>query len=166
MARKSAALLKRPMALPKASQRHMAGLDRVVPPEGVDAEYDRFKNASYALEEQWVRVEKLGKIVEKDGRDDPNWPAFQDAIKTLAARERQVFSSWDGFAHKVRHRLDPVPVPEADIRAIAIDSLSDKLDQLQFNLNIGLLGSHVTTAIRNLASEGEPITPPLCEDCR
>lgn len=166
MARKIAALLpNRSVKLDRDSRVFLKRIEDAEVPEGTEDAYEQWVRATREVEEQAARVDELMPLVEAKGSADPNWPAYQDAIRRYDTAVRAAFGACDKWRYTLAHRFDRVGVPEDEVRAVVIDSLNDKLDDLQFSINTGLLGSKVAQSIRANTSEESAGEPPYCPDC-
>jgi hypothetical protein len=125
-------------------------------PEEAIAEHERFLVADKEYNKAWRDLDKY-----KEGT--PKW--YDHLNKVIPKATNDMFRAWDAFAFKVKHKDDVVPALEEDIRGVVIDSLSDKLDELEFTLNVGLLGSKVAQTIRDIVADQDMGQPPLCGDC-
>lgn len=165
MARKSTTLLKSAeIKLPMISKRAIEATENMFIPDGVDlAVHRRHVDALKALEEQYVICDRLGAKI--NGFRDKGYDKFIEAQRTLSIRQSQVFSTYEGLAHAIKHANDVKYAAQEEVRATISESLTDKVDEIQFNINIGLLGSNVAQAIRNQVVEVAMDDIPLCEDC-
>lgn len=168
MPRKSAALLaSTPVKLDKLSRDFLAKLQDTEPAHGCEEQWVRYIGAAEAYEQAYTRAEMVGTQVEKEGGSSScqTWPAFIEAQRAQERAMSAVFGALDSYLHAVKHKDDKRIVPEAEVRAIVIDSISDKLDELKFNIKPGLLGSQVAQAIYKLTSEESAGEPAFCADC-
>jgi len=166
MARKSVAVLKSvPVKLHKRDEAFLAAMAKKGTPEGTESAFKVYLEAGHATADAWMRMDMLGKAVDKKGSNDPQWPLFQEAANEYARRSSIEMRALDNWLHAIKHRHDDVLVDEAELRAIVNDTLADKTDVLQWTLNSGLLGSKVAQAIRESAIEGSISQPPICADC-
>lgn len=165
--RKSAASLKKqPVKLSKLSLDFIAQVEAMPVEPGTEKQHEAYVQACIELEEADTRAQILADKVDKLGPSDPAWPAFDAALHELQKAQKRCFGMTDGFVYATNHINDAVMVPEEDLRAIANDSLADKLDELQFSVNYGLLASKVAQSIRKDAAEGDAGNPPFCGDCQ
>lgn len=168
MARKSAALLKStPVKLSKAQKEGMAELAKRVPVEGCETQWARFLLVNTKHEELTARYDAVAAQVEKEGgtSDCPSWSAFQKINGEWLRSVSATFGAFDAYTYAVAHKDDKIDAAQAEVRAIVIESLADKLDGLTFNVNSGVLGSNIAKAIRNLVSEESSGDAPYCQDC-
>lgn len=137
------------------------------PEPGFEELWQRHVTAVIALDRAWTQFVKLGDKIDAQGGGSSHklWPKFLEAEKAYEQAVRKSFSTLDGYTYAVAHKDDKIGVPEDEIRAVVIDSLSDKLDELEFTVNNGLLGSKVAQAIRKDTSEESAGDPPYCQDC-
>lgn len=109
----------------------------------------------------------IDKMFDKTGDDLRKGYSMHDLDKKLAEHARAVNELMAACGALVRYQngyVEPEPVvPEEEVRAIINASLDDKMDELRFTLNRGMVAHHVTQAIRMLTSEVQ-FDPPLCED--
>lgn len=168
MARKSAALLKStPVKLDKLAKDFLLALNRQEPVAGCEDSWERHLRAAEEHEEASARAGVLFVQVEKEGGTSAckTWPAFIEAQKLADRALSAVFGSLDHYLFAVKHIDDKKGVPEDEIRATIIDSLSDKLNGLTFSVNPGILGSAIAKAVRKDTSEESVGVPTFCEDC-
>lgn len=169
MARKSAALLKStPVKLLPIDKAFLAAERKRVPVPGCEEHWNRYLAAIEKDAETEARLDTVYRIVEKDGGSSSSrhWPAFKEALRAKERDSSAVFGALHAYLYYVKHKDDKVGVPEQELRAIVIDSLSDKMDELQWTIQPGLVASKVAQAIRNDTTEESAGDPPFCSDCK
>lgn len=168
MARKPSALLKSvPIKLSKSATKYIDHERKRKPVVGCEAQYTRYIEALEKAADADARLDAVYKIVEKEGgtSSSEHWGAFQVALRESAKAGVIVFGALDAYVYKSKHINDVELVNEDELRAIVIDSLSDKLEGVLFTVNHGILGSKVAQSLRHVAVEAEVVEPPLCADC-
>lgn len=168
MARKSAALLKSaPVKLTKIDAAFIKTMGKFVPYEAAKEQWSRVLDAAQNEAEAEGRLDALYRQVEREGGHSSckSWAAFQEALRASHRAGARTLASIDAYLYAVKHADDKIHVDEAEIRAVIIDSLSDKLGDLQFSVNSGLLGGKLAQAIRKNVSEESAGDPPYCSDC-
>lgn len=168
MARKSAALLKStPVKLGKRSKDMLKWLNAFVPEPGCEDQWERHVKASTKFAETESRYDAICEQVEKEGGSSasPSWPAFEMMGREYMRDMSACFGALDAYTYAVKHLHDKKAIPESEIRAVVIDSLSDKLSALTFSVNTGILGSKLAQAIRLDVTEESSGDPPYCADC-
>lgn len=168
MARKVAALLKStPVKLDRISRDFLAVIDKGKPVPGCEEQWRWYVEAAHVCEETQTRYDVIYRQVEKEGgtSQSKSWPAFIEAGKVHERAVNASIGALSAYLYAVKHKDDLKRIPAEELRMIAKESLSDKLEELQFSVNVGILGSHVATAVRNLTSDGFVDEPPMCDDC-
>lgn len=167
MARKSVAVLKSvSVKLHKRDEKLLADVAKKGTPEGTEGAFKVYLDAGHATADAWMRMDMLGKAVDKKGSNDPQWSLFQEAANEYTRRSSLEMRALDNWLHAIKHMHDDKFVAEVDLRSLVIDSLSDKTDVLQWSLKAGLLGSKVAQTIRESSIEFEFDGIPLCPDCQ
>jgi hypothetical protein len=169
MARKSAALLKStPIKLSPLDKKFLAKAQQYTPDPAAKEQWNRYLAALEKDAEAEARLDVVYRQVEKEGGSSSakSYPAFMEALRLKEREASSVFGALNAYEYAVKHKDDKVGVPEEEVRAIVIDSLSDKLDDLQFELNFGLLGAKVAQEIRKDTIEENAGDPPFCSDCK
>jgi hypothetical protein len=169
MARKSAVLLKStPVKLDKTARVHIAQIEKFVPVEGCEDHWQHYVNAVRVHAEEEARWDAITRLLSADGKeqDSKHWPAFVAQGARVDQTMKAQFGAYDSYQYRVRHKDDKVGVPEPEVRAVVIDTLAEGVEDMQFSINHGMLGSKVAQAIRKDTSEGESVEPPLCIDCQ
>lgn len=149
--------------IPKDWRWQVESMDRFTPVAGTESQYNLYvKSVSDRLKQQ-ARFDEACELHGEHNSDDSRALMKLESAKLekLLRRELHFLDSWRAT---VRHLHDKVGVPEEDVRKIVIASLDDKLDNLDFSMNKGILGSKVAQAIRKEVSESE-INAPLCANC-
>lgn len=127
---------------------------------------ESYYKAERDLAAAWKEVDKLWSDKTANNlRKGATIEDYKKALRMVDARQIAVFGMLDRWRFLVRHKDDPILVPEADIRAIVIDSLSDKFEELQLSSNVGWIGTKIAQAIRQDVSEGSSGRPAFCNDC-
>lgn len=168
MARKSAAVLKSAkLKISDRDAKFIKEAEKREVPEELRPEWDRYLLALREEADAEARVDALLAIVEEEGGSSaaPTYPAFQTALKAAQQASATVYGSLIHFLNREKHIGDAKLVDESELRAIVIDSISDKLDAVRFSINNGILGSKVAQSVRKLVQEVDPVMPPLCADC-
>lgn len=139
-------------------------------PEGTERAFDYYFEMATKHAEAEARLDAISKLVDKGKNAGSSqhemWPSFMAALleaEKAGVREMRAFDAWRSA---VKHMHDDIKVSEDDLRAVVKDSLADKVGELQFNLNAGLLGSKIAQAIRDIVIEHETGDIPLCQDHR
>ena len=166
MARKSAAMLK--SAKPKIGKHDAAllkRLERMTPEPGFEEQWERYLAAERVHAEETARYDALFHQVEREGGGSSakTWPAFIAQGKRVDQTFRASIGSLDAYMHAVKHKDDKVNVPEDEVRGVLNASFSDKLDDLSFSVNYGILASKVAQAIRKDTQEAA-LDVPYCAD--
>jgi hypothetical protein len=168
VARKSAALLDdQPVKLNRLSRDFLVQLGKFEPTEGCEDAWNRYLKAAREHEEMVSRYDSVTAQVEREGGhpDCKSWPAFEALGKKVDARMQSAFGALDGYRHAAKHVNDKAKAIENEVRSLVIDSLDDKMDELQFSVNGGLLGSKIAQAIRDDVSDDSAGEPMFCSDC-
>lgn len=141
--------------------------DGFVSEPGFEELWQRHIASTIALDRAWDEYTKVGDKIDSAGGDHTHklWSKFEEAGKAYERAVKSAFGTLDAYQFAVAHKNDKIGVPEEEVRAIVIDSLSDKLDEMEFTLNVGLLGSKVAQAIRKDTSEDSAGDPLYCQDC-
>lgn len=169
MSRKSAALLaSTPVKLDSVSRDFLKQLAKLPVEPGFEVQWDRYTAACRVAEEAHTRYDIVFRQVEKEGGTSSckSWPAFIETGRAYERAAHAAMGALDAYFYAVKHKDDKTGVPEAEVRAIVLDSISDKLDGLDFSINTGLLGSKVAQAIHKLTEEASAGLPPFCADCQ
>lgn len=167
MARKALVLLKdAPVKLNKRAREYLAGVERTVPEEGCEEQWQSYVNSVRAVENVSARLAELEKVVGKKGSASRHWPVFQAELRKYDKVGFASFGALNVYQFTVKHRFDKIGIPEDELRAVVIDSLSDKMDELAFSVNYGILGSKVAQAIRQFTVEESSGDPVFCVDCQ
>lgn len=166
MARKLSALIK-PVKVSKVDKEFYEYLAGREVEAGFEEQWDRVLKAEQIHAEEHARYDLLYQQVGKEGgsSDAPSWSAFMAQGKKSDQTLKAVLMALDGYEYAVKHRFDKVTAENSEVRLTIIDTLSDKLDELDFSINHGLLGSKVAQAIRESVSDGFEGVPILCQDC-
>lgn len=167
MARKSAELLKStPVKLGTLAKDFIKRIEKVTPAEGCEDQYRRYVTAVVKAEESCARYDALFERVEREGGTSSckSYPSFMAAGDEYSRMARSAFSALDSYLYAAKHINDAKLTEEDELRDIIIASLSDKLDELQFTLNTGLLGSKVAHAVKHNVTEHTFEDMPLCDD--
>jgi hypothetical protein len=168
MARKTVATVRSaPVKIDGISKRFLASEEARDPVLGCEVEWNRYLIACREQADSDARLKVISAIVDKEGGTSSakHWPDFSAALSASQRASSAVMGSLSAYLYRVEHINDDKLVVEEELRAIVIDSLSDKLEGLQMTINSGMLGSKVAQAIRTLVIEDEAIEPPLCPDC-
>lgn len=164
MARKSSVLLKsQPVKLTKLSETVLADIKKMVVPPGTEEQFDRYLNAAIRHEEQYSRIDILAKKI-KDS-NDPNWAAFQTALRDYDKTHLALMGAIDAWQFAIVHLNQTVSVSFDDLSAVIWDSLSDKVEEIQFSNLLTQLAGIVVAEIYDVATEHEMGAIPLCSDC-
>lgn len=155
-----------PVKLSKLSKSFLSQLAAITPVEGCEEQWQRYVAAATEHENTQARLDLIFRSVEKDGgtSSSRSYPAFMEQTKVADRALHAAFGALDSYLFATKHVNDKTAVAETELRATVIDSLEDKLDELQFSVNIGLLGSKVAQAIRSDVIEFD-YDVAFCQDC-
>lgn len=139
----------------------------IEPEPGFEEHWQRHLDAMDRFHKAEREYDKVFEKVEREGgtSSSKSWGKFEEAEKVYLRAMQAAFGTLDHYVHAVAHKDDAVYVDEKEVSAVVKDSLSDKLDELEFTLNIGLLGAKVAQAIRKDVTEGMDSEPLFCQDC-
>lgn len=92
---------------------------------------------------------------------------FNDGMKVIQRLQVAAFGALDKWRHMMAHKDDPSTepsVPVSEVSAVISASLSDKIDDLDFSINHGLLASKIANTIKMDVEEGDVGEIPFCVD--
>lgn len=92
---------------------------------------------------------------------------FHKALSACRRQAMSMFGALDKWQYLVKHKDDPSTepaIPEADVANVISASLSDKIDELAFTVNYGLLSHKLAHLIRMDVQETDSGDVPLCGD--
>lgn len=163
MARKTALLKITVEGIPKAWRWQIDNLKKFVPVEGTEQRWDRHVTATAERLKQQARFDQACDLHEQHNSDESRalMKVEGDKLNRLMHAE---FGALDAWTHQCKHMNDKILMPEEDVREVVIASLSDKLEELQFTVNYGMLGGKIAQAIRHTVSEDDTMVPPLCAE--
>lgn len=173
MPRKSAALLKdAKFDIHPAWKDQIKWLRKYKPAEGTEEAWSRHVDAVEERAREMTKYDQLTEAIDKAhaaGKepDDEVRAAWKESGKKYDQLINREMLALDKWRYQLLHKDDAPTepsVPEEDVRAIIGASLSDKLDELQFTKNYGLLATTIAHSIRMEVSEGDVGEPPLCND--
>lgn len=125
---------------------------------------ERYEAAQRELDASWAENNAMFSSRSSDGlKKGISQAEFKESLTRIDRAQKATFGAFDMWQYAVAHKDDKVLAVEEDVRSVVIASLDDKLDEIQFSLNGGLLASKVAQAIRQDVSE-EDLDVPLCED--
>jgi hypothetical protein len=144
-------------------------LRREIESDPIKSAWFAFEHAAGELERAWAAVGKLESDKTESGlKKGVEQEDYKAALSLVDAKRQAMFGWLDRARHLELHKDDPPTeplVPEEDVRAVVGASLSDKMDEVQFTVNYGILGSKIAHAIRMDVDEGESLDVPYCQDC-
>jgi hypothetical protein len=128
----------------------------------------RVVDAEAALQKLWRECDRM---MDKSGdnlRKGVTMATFNVQMAEISRAQNTYFHAFDALTRM--RELDKLPskeppIPVEDLTSVIIISMDDKKDELEFNINFGLLSRKLAEAIAWHVSE-DTLVPPLCEDHR
>lgn len=132
----------------------------------VEQAEQRYNHAVAALDAGWADNDKLFSNKTSDNlKKGVTIEQFKASLEGVAKLGMIAFRSFDAWQHSIAHKDDIENVPVEDVRGVLTASLSDKLGDLKFTVNYGILASNVAKAIKRDTQEAE-LDVPYCADHR
>lgn len=164
MARKSAFLkLKDVVKVPKEWQWQIDNLKKLTPVAGTEERYERYVTSVMVRLKQLAKFEQACELHEQHLSVETRKLMKKEGDK-LSNYIHAELGALDAWRHQCKHIDDVALAGQDEFRSIVIASLSDKLDELMFSVNGGILGSKVAQSIRDLVSEDDTLEAPLCRE--
>lgn len=128
----------------------------------------RYEEQAAKLKELDAKVDSMISDKTKDGlKKGVTMETFDEALALSRKQALAMFGSLDKWRYLVKHKDDPSTepsVPTGDVMAVISASLSDKIEDMQFSVNYGLLASKLANTISMDVGEGDAGDVPLCAD--
>jgi hypothetical protein len=123
-----------------------------------------YLDAKDALDEAWKENDRLFSNRTSDNlKKGVTMEQFNANLADISRLGQAAMRSYDAWQYVVKHEHDIENVPEEDVRGVLSASFSDKVGELKFSVNYGILASKVAQAIKRDTQEAS-IDYPLCRD--
>jgi hypothetical protein len=124
-----------------------------------------YMRAATSLAAEWERNDKAWERINRKRVSPKDVDEFDRSIRAIDKSQKAMFASFDAWRYSCKHINDPIMVSIEDIRAVVIDTLTDVMDELDFNIKPGLLGHKVAQVVVPMVQEAEYDDIPYCDDC-
>lgn len=129
----------------------------------------QYEAAVAKLEELDAISDKMMSDKTSDGlKKGVTMESFDEALRNSRRQMMAMFGALDKWQYLVKHKDDPSTdpkVPTGDVSAVISVSLSDKMEDMEFSVNYGLLASKLANTIKMDVEEAGASDIPLCSDC-
>lgn len=130
----------------------------------IEQAHARYLEQQAALDEAWKENDKMFSNRTADNlKKGVTREEFDASLKRISDLGSTTMRSFDAWRYAIAHEHDIENVPEEDVRAVLGASFSDKVGELKFTVNYGILASKVAQAIKRDTQEAT-MDFPLCAD--